>query len=52
MKRSMFGDPRPVGHAEIVEAIDELAMDADVATARIDEPGGDGSGTFSKDMTE
>lgn len=27
MKRSMFNDPRPKGHAEIVEAIDELGMD-------------------------
>lgn len=40
----MFNDPRPKGHAEIVEAMDELAMDADSAEAMIDEPGEDGFG--------
>lgn len=44
MKRSMFNDPRPKGHAEIVAAMDELAMDANSAEAMIDEPGEDGFG--------
>jgi hypothetical protein len=45
MKRSMFNDPRPKGHAELVEAMDELGMDADVATAVLEEePGEDGFG--------
>lgn len=44
MKRSMFGDPRPLGHAEIVEAIDELGIDLTAARAMVDEPGEDGLG--------
>ena len=44
MKRSMFNDPRPIGHAEIVEAMDELGIDPSNARALIDEPGEDGFG--------
>lgn len=42
MKRSMFNDPRPKGHAEIVEAMDELGIDPSEARAMIDAPGPDG----------
>lgn len=34
MKRNMFGDPRPTGHAEIEEAMEELGIDADSCTAK------------------
>lgn len=44
MKRTMFNDPRPKGHAEIVEALDELGIDPGSAHAMIDEPGDDGQG--------
>ncbi|MGR3375005.1 MAG: hypothetical protein ACU0D1_19575 [Pseudooceanicola nanhaiensis] len=45
MKRSMFNDPRPKGFEELFSAMDELGMDADVATATLEEePGADGFG--------
>lgn len=44
MKRSMFGDPRPVGADEIMEAMADLGIEPEEAEARIDEPGEDGFG--------
>ncbi len=37
MQRTMFNEPRPKGHAEIVEAIDEAGLDASMCTARVEE---------------
>lgn len=37
MQRTMFNDPRPKGHAEIVEALDERGLDASMSLARIEE---------------
>lgn len=37
MQRNMFNDPRPHGHAEIVEALDELGLDASMCFARVEE---------------
>lgn len=44
MKRSMFGDPRPLGADEITEALADLGLDPSEVEAQIDEPGEDGFG--------
>lgn len=36
MKTNIFGDPRPLGAAEITQAIEEKFLDASMAMARID----------------
>ena len=45
MKRSMFGDLRPIGSAEMTEAFDERGASPDNCNAEITGPEDDGFGT-------